>query len=115
MLLVELDIARQHCKADSDDDAVLQVYLGAAEQHARTFLNRAVHETQSALDAALEMGSAGPAPIVVNDAIRSAILLLCGHWYAHREDVVTGTIAPKVPMGAHELLLPYRRFAGAEG
>lgn len=114
MALVELDIARQHCKADSDDDAVLQVYLGAAQQHARTFLNRALYETQEQLDEAVSNGTAGPSPMVANDAIRNAILLLCGHWYAHREDEVTGTITQKIHTGAHELLLPYRRFAGAE-
>lgn len=114
MALVELAVARQHCRAESDDDAVLAVYLGAAQQHALSFLNRAVYESQQALDEAVEDETAGPAPIVVNDAIRNAILLLCGHWYANREDVVTGASVQKVPMGAHELLLPYRRFAGTE-
>lgn len=114
MTLVDLTVARQHCKADSGDDTVLQLYLGAAEQHALAFLNRAVHETQSKLDEAIASGSAGPAPIVANDAIRSAILLLCGHLYANREDVVTGVSVQQVPLGANELLLPYRRFAGTE-
>lgn len=112
MALVKLATARQHCKADSADDAVLQVYLNAAEQHARAFLNRAVYETQDALDEAIENEAAGLAPMVVNDAIRNAILLLCGHLYANREEVVAGVSVSRVPMGARELLLPYRNFAG---
>lgn len=42
------------------------------------------------------------------DAIRSAILLLLGHLYEHREDVVIGTIATELPRGAKALLDPYR-------
>jgi len=112
MALVDLAVARQHCKAEAEDDAVLQVYLGAAEQHALDFLNRRVFATEQALDEAVVAETAGSAPIVVNDAIRNAILLLCGHWYVNREDAVTGTIAQQVPMGAHELLRPHRHFPG---
>lgn len=114
MALVDLALARQHCRAEPDDDAVLTIYLGAAEQHARAFLNRAVYETQKALDDALGAGTVGPAPIVVNDAIRGAILLLCGHLYVNREEEVTGTITSRMRVGVDELLLPYRRFAGTQ-
>jgi len=44
----------------------------------------------------------------VPDAIKSAILLLVGHWYANREDVVIGTIAGQLPNGAKALLSPYK-------
>lgn len=114
MALVDLALARQHCRADSNDDAVLTAYLSAAEQHALAYLNRAVYPTEQELKDAVDSGDAGPAPIVVNGAIRSAILLLCGHLYANREDVVTGASVTRIPMGARELLLPYRRFAGTE-
>lgn len=114
MALVDLALARQHCRADSNDDDVLTAYLSAAEHHALAFLNRAVYPTEQALEDAVEAGTAGPAPMVVNGAIRSAILLLCGHLYANREDVVTGASVSRIPMGARELLLPYRRFAGTE-
>lgn len=42
-------------------------------------------------------------------AIRQAILLMVGHWYAHRETVVTGTIATNLPMAVDALLAPWRR------
>lgn len=42
------------------------------------------------------------------DAIRSAVLLLLGHLYEHREDVVIGTISSELPRGAKALMDPYR-------
>ena len=112
MALVDLMVARLHCRADAIDDDVLAIYLGAAERHAVDFLNRSVFATQEELDIAVAAQTAGDAPIVINDAIKSAILLLCGHWYMNREDVVTGVGVAKVPLGAYELLRPHRKFAG---
>lgn len=43
----------------------------------------------------------------VPDDIVSAILLLVGHLDQNREEVVTGTIATKLPAGAEALLSPY--------
>jgi len=45
----------------------------------------------------------------VPGAIKSALLLMIGHAYEHRESVVTGTIATELPMSAASLLAPYRR------
>lgn len=41
-------------------------------------------------------------------AIRSAILLLVGHLYEHRESVIIGTISSDLPQGFEYLLNPYR-------
>jgi fructose-specific component phosphotransferase system IIB-like protein len=46
--------------------------------------------------------------IVVSSNIKAAILLICGHLYANREDVVVSTHVAALPMGAHSLLQPYR-------
>lgn len=40
--------------------------------------------------------------------VKAAILLLVGHLYENREDVVVGLMATQVPMGARALLWPYR-------
>lgn len=45
----------------------------------------------------------------VPKAICQAILLMVGHWYVNREDVVTGTIATKLPLAVDALLAPWRR------
>jgi hypothetical protein len=153
-VLVTLDQARQHCRADAADDAVLTLYGGAASDAAVQFLNRQVFENQTALDAAIAgvpaaldaadaayeaailaaaelEGSARCAAeaaavrardaartaaeetmrgIVSNDSIRAAVLLILGHLYRNREEVMTdqGAAAVQLPMGAHALLWPYR-------
>lgn len=39
--------------------------------------------------------------------IRVAILLLIGHLYENREDVITGTTATELPIASRDLLMPY--------
>lgn len=46
-------------------------------------------------------GSAVPAPL------RSAMLLLVGHWYEHREAVNVGNITSELPLAVRALLAPY--------
>lgn len=50
---------------------------------------------------------AGSAVSAVPAPIKSAILLLIGHWYENREAVITGTIATTLPMTVRYLLDPY--------
>jgi uncharacterized phiE125 gp8 family phage protein len=47
----------------------------------------------------------------VPQAIKQAILLLVGHWYENREDVVVGTVVNKLPTAAEALLFNYRVWA----
>jgi uncharacterized phiE125 gp8 family phage protein len=44
------------------------------------------------------------------EAIKAAMKLLIGHWYAHRETVVVGTISQQLPMAVEALLWPYKSF-----
>jgi uncharacterized phiE125 gp8 family phage protein len=50
----------------------------------------------------------GAAGSDVPDPIKQSMLLLVGHWYEHREEVVMGGIPQKVPMAAESLLWAYR-------
>ncbi len=43
----------------------------------------------------------------VPDDIKTAILLLCAHWYEHREEVITGTIQTTMDKASDALLAPY--------
>ncbi len=109
MQLISLDIARQHCRVEQDEtDELMTIYLGAAEQSAIDYLGRQVFATQQDLDTAKTAGTAGENPIVVNYAIRAAILLTLGHLYMNREDVVVGVSAAEMPRGARDLLRPHR-------
>lgn len=109
MQLITIDQARQHCRADSADDAMLELYGGAAEGAAQQFLNRRVFKDTESMASAVLDGTAGVDPMLANDSIRAAILLMLGHLYRTREDVQGGDGATiQVPMGAHSLLWPYR-------
>lgn len=50
--------------------------------------------------------------IVVNDAIRAAILLTLGLLWENREDLIIGTTAVPLPGGAAALLRPHRISQG---
>ena len=44
----------------------------------------------------------------VPQAVSQAMLLMIGHWYEHREAVITGSISSELPLTARALLAPYR-------
>ncbi len=46
--------------------------------------------------------------IVVNDAIKTGILLILGHLFENRQDVQAGTTSVQVPNGSRYMLTPYR-------
>ncbi len=46
--------------------------------------------------------------VVVDAGLKSGILLILGHLYEDKQDVVTGTIVSQVPMGSQYVLQPYR-------
>lgn len=106
MSLIELGAAKLHLRVDDDaEDALIGLYIEAAETAAVDFLNRNVYATQADMEAAAESPEA--LPMVLNAAVRAAMLLILGHLYANREDVAT-TAVNKLPMGAHSLLYPHR-------
>lgn len=84
-------------------------YLDAAIDVAQDYLGRRVFSDQGELDAAVAAGTAGNDPMVATYAIKAAMLLICGHLFANREDVVVGLQAYAVPMGSCDLLRPHRK------
>ena len=152
-----LENAKLHLRVDgTDEDALIGLYINAAEQSAVSLLDRGVYADGTALGAAraaapaelaaatatyteaiaaaqaltdaTEQAAATQAAeyaylraqvayrqtmdgIVVNDVIKSAVLLIVGHLYAHREDVVAGVSVAKLPNGAEWLLAPYKVYA----
>jgi ABC-type Na+ efflux pump permease subunit len=53
MALISIEEARDHCRTDDVDDAMLTLYSRTAERAAMQFLNRNVYEDGAALAAAL--------------------------------------------------------------
>lgn len=157
MTFVTLPEAKLHLRVDGiDEDAMIGVYIAAAEQSAVSLLDRGVYAGGTALGVAkaaapgeltaatatytsaiaaaqaladaTEQAAATQAAesaylrakvayrqtmdgIVVNDTIRAAVLLIVGHLYANREDVVAGVSVAQMPNGAEWLLQPYKVYA----
>ena len=158
MSFVTLPDAKLHLRGvdGTEEDALIGVYITAAEQMAIALLDRGVYADGTALGAARAAALAGLAAatatytaaiaaaqaladtteqaaatqaagyaylraqvayrqtmdgMVVNDVIKSAVLLIVGHLYAHREDVVAGVSVAKLPNGAEWLLAPYKVYA----
>ena len=108
MSAINIDTVMKHCRADDEDTDMVLTYLEAAEDHAANYIGRRFYRDQSELDAAVAAETAGAEPIVLTPAIEAACLLITGHLFAHREDVVMGITSVSMPRGSEYLLFPYR-------
>lgn len=108
MSVISLTIARHHLRDPDDDDEYLELLIEAAEGQAMDYLNRRFYADQEKQDEAVAAGDAGESPMVCNKQIKAACLLILGHLYANREDVVIGTIATELPTGSVSLLTSHR-------
>ncbi|UVL02068.1 head-tail connector protein [Pseudomonas sp. B21-047] len=108
MPVTSIAIARHHLRDPDDDDEYLELLIEAAEGQAMDYLNRRFYADQQTMDEAVAVGDAGDTPMVCNKQIKAACLLILGHLYANREDVVIGTIATELPKGSVALLTPHR-------
>ena len=151
-----LENAKLHLRVDSaDEDALIGVYITAAEQMAIALLDRGVYADgtalgvakaaapgeldtaiaayesaiaaaealadETAISAAIQTAGNGLLRakvahrhamdgMVVNEAIKAAVLLIVGSLYAQREDVVVGVSVAQLPNGAEWLLQPYKVY-----
>lgn len=106
MKFITLEEARLQCRADGNDDSLVEVYANAAEDYAMKFLDRPVFASQVELDEAIADGSAGEHAMVLSQNTKSAILLITGLLYKNREGEV------EMPQTIHALLWPDRRGWG---
>ncbi|KAB1593808.1 phage gp6-like head-tail connector protein [Burkholderia cepacia] len=112
MALVELKLALGFVRANPGvEDDVVQVLLDGATQSAIDYLNRQVFETGELMAAAIAAETAGENPMVVNAAIRAAILKITAELYANREDTAFGPVTD-LPLNARTLLRPHRIIPG---
>lgn len=112
MPILTIETAIDHCRADPEDAAMVELYLGAAIDAAQEYLGRKVYADQVELDAAVAAGEAGELPMVATYSVKAAMLLICGHLFANREDVVVGAQSFAMPRGSHDLLRPHRKVQG---
>lgn len=112
MALVDLSLALGFLRQDAGvEDDVVQALLDGATQSALDYLNRQVFEDDETLATAVAAGTAGDNPMVVNGAIKAAILKTAGELYANREDSSIGTLV-ELPLNARTLLRPHRIVPG---
>ena len=101
-MLLDLATVKLHLRVDdSAEDALIGLYVTAAEESAMQFLGRTIYATELAQG----LDTAG---IVINPAIQAALLLIVGHLYANREDVLAGVSVAQLPNGSQYLMQPYR-------
>lgn len=104
-MLVSLYKAKLHLRVTHDnEDAIISLYLSAAEDAAQQFLGRRVYA--GAVPVADLTG------ITLNASVEAAVLLICGTLYANRENEVVGMSVAQLSMGALALLQPYRTGLG---
>lgn len=105
-MLLDLPTVKLHLReTDTAEDALIGIYILAAEEFAMQFLGRTIYATELARG----LDTAG---IVINPAIQAALLLIVGHLYANREDVLAGVSVAQLPNGSQYLLQPYRSGMG---
>lgn len=108
MEFLELSVVRGHCRIDddfTDDDNLLVIFTGAAARYVQTWTRRTLYKTsdEPGFDDDVDR-------LLLNDDIRTAMLLLIGHWYANREAVNIGNITSEVPLAVEALLQPHRIY-----
>lgn len=101
MALPTIEELKAHINLDHDEDnALLATYANAAKTTIESYLNRKLYN-----DSVPDSDSNG---IVINDAIKVAILMLAGHWYDNREAVTINGNASTLPLAYQMLINPYR-------
>lgn len=106
--MLDIGIVKEHCRVDSDftgDDALLNLYTGAAARYVETWTRRTLYESKESPGYAEDED-----PILPGDDVKAAMLLLIGHWYANRETVSVGQTVAEVPFAVEALLQPYRIY-----
>lgn len=103
MSIIDLTTAKNHLRVDTaDDDALIQLYLDAAEKAAGSHCNRTFYADDTA------MGADADGLVLPDEpAVMAAVLLTLGHLYENRASVDT-VQKQELPLGLASLLQPYR-------
>lgn len=107
--MLDLSLIKQHCKIEpdiTDEDELLLIYAGAAGRYVENYTGRKLYKTNT--DPGLETY---PDHLLLDDDIRTAMLLLIAHWYEHRETVqVDGKTPHTLPLAVDSLLQPHKIY-----
>ncbi|ELA8466735.1 phage gp6-like head-tail connector protein [Vibrio alginolyticus] len=102
--MLDLVKVKNQCSIDDDiteHDQQLTLYLSAAKRAVENYLNRPVYWTQEDMPQDPELVPENA--FVAREDTELAVLLLIGHWFAHRE-AVTESSLKTLPLGVSFLL-----------
>ncbi len=100
-MFLEIDDLKKHLNVDHDeDDAYIGDLCEVAEDAVETYLQRPL----------TDFVDPTRFPQAIKPAIRHAIRLLVGTWYANRESVSYATGMHELPNGVSALLTPLKKF-----
>ena len=98
--MIDLVLVKAHLRVDgTEEDALIGTYLNGAVEYVQQHCDRRIVEAPETSE-----------QMALTDDVKQAILLLVGHWYANREEVVIGAAANQIPMGVNALLWTRKRF-----
>ncbi|WP_062391099.1 head-tail connector protein [Pseudomonas abietaniphila] len=99
--MLDLGRVKLHLRVfDNEEDSLIEGYVEAAKAHVAMHCDRVL----------VDSAPAGPEEMALTPDVEQAILLLVGHWFANREEVVVGAVASQLPMGVSALLWARKRF-----
>ena len=97
--MVTLEEVKQHLRIDEAIDALaLNVYIDAAIEQVGQHVQRKIIADESARE--------NESDLIVNAALKAAVLLMVGNLYEHRE--ATREATTELPLGYWSLIQPYR-------
>lgn len=104
--MIDLALVKMHLRIDGDaEDHYLSRLILAARRYSEEYCDRRIYDTTDEL-VADPMPDAGP--LLADDTIDQAELMLIGHWYAVRETAEAANIT-EVPMATTIMLDMHRR------
>jgi len=106
--MIDIDIVKNHCRIDpdfNDDDNLLTIYTNSAARHVEKWTRRTIYKSETDEGYAEDEDH-----LLLTDDVKSAMLLLIGHWYESREAATSGPAVSTVPFGVEAILQPYRIY-----
>lgn len=98
---MDVSLVREQLRIEEGlEDNLLQQYIDAAKTHVEMHCDRKI----------VASDPQGPDEMLMTKDVEQAILLLVGHWYAHREAVAVGATSAQVELGLERLLWYRKRF-----
>lgn len=104
--MIDLDLVKMHLRIDGNgEDNYLSLLISTARKYSEQYCDRKIYKTLEELAADPDSGKL---PILVDETIEQAELMLIGHWYATRETVEAVNMT-EVPMATTVMLDMHRR------